>query len=275
MTNTTRTIILWAAISIAGVGSAAHAQADASQPKLHLTSRWKECSFQLDPALTQAAWHQFTREAAAVTYFRPLTGAKSLGTGKFELSLMQWKTGIDASDAAWNDTFVHPDSTHWLFEGSGLNFPGMSARVGVSSRTDVGAYFTRNPNANYGFYGGQLQQNLDRDSWKKVSLAARASFVSMYGPEDVAFSVYGVDVVGSREFSLLNGRATLSPYAVVSSTLARSHEKSALVSLHDESVLGAQGTVGVEARVWRATVAAEYGMASVRSFSLKVGIGSL
>jgi hypothetical protein len=41
--------------------------------------------FQLDPALTQAAWHQFTGEAGVVTYFRALTGAEPMGAGNFEV----------------------------------------------------------------------------------------------------------------------------------------------------------------------------------------------
>ena len=46
-----------------------------------------------------------------------------MGRGKFEVSVLQWQTDIDDHDAAWNDTFVHPDSVHWLFEGSGPQVP--------------------------------------------------------------------------------------------------------------------------------------------------------
>jgi hypothetical protein len=249
-----------------------HQHAGSGGPTLHINPRWKECSFQLDATLTQAAWRQFTSEAAVVTYFRPLTGAKPMGAGNFEVSLVQWQTGIDASDAAWNDTFVHPDSTHWLFEGSSLKFPGITARAGVTSSTDVGVYLTKSPGANYGFYGGQLQQNMTGEGWKKVSAAARLSFVSMYGPEDLDFSVYGADLLASREFSVWSGRASLSPYALLSASLGRSHEKSPVVDLEDENVFGAQSTVGLEARVWRAKVAMEYGFARVSSFSMKMGM---
>jgi hypothetical protein len=246
-----------------------------SGPALHVNPRWKECSFQLDAALTRAAWRQFTGEAAVVTYFRPLTGAKPMGAGKFEVSVLQWKTGIDDSEAAWNDTFVHPDSSHWLFEGSGLEFPGLTVRAGVSSRTDVGVYVTKSPGANYGFYGAQLQQNLAREGLGRMSVATRLSFVSMYGPEDVEFSVYGADLLASREFVVWGGRAAVSPYSVVSASLGRSQEKSSVVDLEDANVFGAQATVGLEARLWKTKVAAEYGFARVSSFSLKVGMGAL
>ncbi|HYC52562.1 MAG TPA: hypothetical protein VEB19_15725 [Gemmatimonadaceae bacterium] len=256
-------------------GGHSHGGSGPGQPTLHVSPRWKECSFQLDAALTQAAWRQFTGEAAVVTYFKPLTGAKPMGAGNFDISVVQWKTGIDATDAAWNDTFVHPDSTHWLFEGSGLEFPGLTGRVGLTDRTDVGVFFTKNPAANYGFYGAQLQQNLARESWGKLSAAGRLSVVSMFGPDDLAFSVYGVDLLASREFTVWRGRASIAPYAMLSRSLGRSHEKSAAVDLEDENVFGSTSTVGVEGRLWKATVAAEYGFARVSSFSLRIGVGSL
>src|SRR4029078_9499404 len=146
-------------ISMAAVVLAANAQAQ-TEPKLHVNPRWHECSFQIDASLTQSAWHQFSREAGLVTYFRRITDARPMGRGKFEISALQWKTGIHDDDAAWNDTFVHPDSTHWLFEGDGLAFPGLTARGGVSDTHALRVYVTKNPNANYGFYGAQLQRAL-------------------------------------------------------------------------------------------------------------------
>ena len=248
------------------------ASAQSNQPILHVNPRWKECSFQLDPSLTQSAWHQFTREAALVAYFRPMSDARPMGKGHFELSALKYKTGINASDAAWNDTFVHPDSTHWLFEGDGLSFPGLMARMGVTSKTDVGLYFTKSPGANYGFVGGQVQQNLFGDAAKPWSAAARASFVSMYGPDDLNLNVFGVDVLASRRFTLTHW-AALSPYAGASTYLSNSHEKSAVVNLDDEHVMGAQAMVGASVQLSVARLAVEYNVSKVNSLSLKIGVG--
>jgi hypothetical protein len=250
----------------------ARAQAH-EHPHLHVNPRWKECSFQLDPSLTQSAWHQFTQEAGLVAYFRPLSDARPMGKGKFEVSLLQWQTGIDDHDAAWNDTFVHPDSSHWLFEGEhGLKFPGLMARAGVTGKTDVGVYLTKNPNANYGFYGGQVQQSLVGDKNKAWAAAARVSFVSMYGPEDLNLTVYGVDLLASRTVTLSRW-ASLSPYAGVSSYLSTSHEKTTAVNLDNERVLGGQAMLGATLQLSVARLGVEYNVARVRSTSLKVGIG--
>lgn len=238
---------------------------------LHVNPRWSECAFQLDPSLTQQAWHQFTAEAGLVTYFRPLTDARPMGAGNFEVSLLQWETGIDDGDAAWNDTFVHPHSTHWLFEGSGLAFPGLMLRGGVTSRIDAGAYFTRNPDSNYGFFGGQVQYNVVNDAKRDWAASTRLSFVSLYGPEDLDFTVYGLDLLASREYFASNW-ASVSPYAGVSTYLSRSHEKTEAVDLRDENVLGVQAMVGAVARISVARIAVEYNTARVRSRSIKVGV---
>jgi hypothetical protein len=240
-------------------------------PQLHVNPRWKECSFQLHPSLTQSAWRQFTREAGLVAYFRPISDAQPMGKGRFELSLLQWETGIDDHDAAWNDTFVHPDSAHWLFEGDGLKFPGLMVRAGVSDKTDVGVYFTKSPGANYGFYAAQVQHAFINDG--EWAAAARVNFVSMYGPDDLDLRVYGVDLLTSRRFAL-NRWAAVSPYVGGSTYLSTAHEKTAAVNLDDEHVLGAQAMVGATLQVSKARLGVEYNVSKVNSLSFKVGIGS-
>ena len=242
------------------------------QPRLHVNPRWRECSFQLNSSLTQSAWRQFTQEAGLVSYFRSLTDARPMGRGNFEVSVVQWKTGIDDTDAAWNDTFVHPDSAHWLFEGDGLKFPGVMLRAGVTSKTDVGFYFTKSPGANYGFVGGQVQRSLLGNTTGDWAASARVSFVSMYGPSDLNLAVYGMDLVASRRVAL-NSWAAVSPYAGVSTYLASSHEKTAAVDLDDERVLGAQGMIGAAVEVSKARLAVEYNAARVNTLSLKIGVG--
>lgn len=245
---------------------------DHEHPHLHVNPRWKECSFQLSSSLTQSAWRQFTREAALVAYFRPLTDAQPMGKGRFELSVVQWETAIDDHDAAWNDTFVHPDSAHYLFEGNGLKFPGLMVRAGVGENTDVGVYFTKNPGANYGFYAAQVQHAFMKDPEQAWAAAARVSFVSMFGPDDLDLRVYGLDLLASRRFAVTRW-ASVSPYVGASTYLSSSHEKTAVVDLNDEHVLGAQAMVGAAVQVSKARLGIEYNASKVNSLSIKLGVG--
>jgi hypothetical protein len=252
---------------------AAHPGAGSAQKNvtLHINTRWDECAFQLDPALTQDAWRRFTEEAGLVAYLRPLTDARPLGRGHFEMSLLSWGTAIDDTAPAWNDTFVHPHETHWLIDGSRLSFPGVQVRAGVTDRIDVGGYLTKNPNSNYGFWGGQIQYAILYDETSGWAVAGRMSAVSLYGPEDLDLAVYGLDFVASRAFPVASW-VTLSPYAGVSSYASRSHEKSPVVQLEDEWGTGSQAMLGAEARISRARLALEFSTARVNTRSFKVGV---
>ena len=253
--------------------STAFADGGSKNVTLHVNPKWKECSFQLDPSLTQEAWHQFTKEAGLVIYFRSLTDAKPLGGGNYEFSILQWATKFDDTDAAWNDTFVHPDSTHWLKDGDRLGFPGLMFRTGITDGLDAGAYLTMRPGANYGFWGGQVQYNFITDLKKEWAASARFSVVSMYGPEDLNFTVYGLDLLASKGYAVYSDWISLSPYAGVSTYLSNSHETTTAVNLKDEHILGIQGMIGAVVQISFARLAAEYNFAVVNSISFKIGFG--
>lgn len=255
-------------VSTPMAGSAQHSHEDIT---LHVSTRWEECAFQLDPALTQDAWRQFTEEAALVAYLRPLTDARPLGAGRVELSLLQWATAIDDSDSAWNDTFVHPSADHWLIEGDRLAFPGIMVRVGVSDRMDVGGYVTKNPKSNYGFVGGQVQHSIIHDEEHGWAVAGRANLVSLFGPEDVDLTVLGLDVLASKTVPV-NDWLTVSPYVGGSSYMSASREKSDVVDLDGEYVPGNQVMIGAVAEVYRTRLAMEVSSARVQTVSFKVGV---
>jgi len=235
---------------------------------LHVNDHWEECAFVIDPSLTQASWHQFVQEAGLAAYFRPMASAAPLGRGRFEVAMVQWGTRIDPADDAWNDTFSHPDSTHWLFEGDALLIPGMMVRAGVSDRMDVGAYFTKSIGANYGFFGGQAQYSFLHDIESNLAAAGRFGFVRMYGPEDLTVTTYGLDVLVSKDIS------RFSPYAVVSGYLASGRETTSKVDLDDENVLGVHGTLGLAVRVWALRLGAEVSVAEVPGYSFKLAFAS-
>lgn len=264
-------ISTWAAVLVLALCPPA-AFAQDPDVTLHVNPRWKSCAIQLDASLTQQAWHRFTQEVGLVSYFRPLTDARPMGAGNFEVSLLQWQTRIDETANAWNDTFVHPDSMHWLTDGAPLPIPGLMFRGGITGRLDVGAYITKNLQSNYGLWGGQVQYNVLHDQRRQFAASARLSLVSLYGPEDVSLKVYGMDLLASKTYAL-RSRISLSPYAGVSTVLSRAHETSAAVNLLDENTFGVVGTVGAAAQVSAARLAVEYSMARVSSLSFKVGVG--
>jgi len=235
---------------------------------LHVNNQWDNCAMVIAPSLTQEAWHQFVAEAGLVVYFRPLTSAKPLGPRHFEVAFLRQSTMIDDADPAWNDTFSHPDPTHWLFDGNSLPIPGLMLRMGVTQKLDVGAYWTSAPSANYSMIGGQVQYAFLDAPNRGLAGAGRLSAVTIYGPDDMDVSVYGLDFVLSKDI----GR--FSPYAGIGGYWSRGHETTSKVDLDDESTVGALGMAGVTARVWRLRLGAEFDVAKVPGYSFKLAFGA-
>jgi hypothetical protein len=234
---------------------------------LHTNDRWEECAFVIAPVLTQQAWRQFASEIGLVMYFRPLASAKPLGAKHVEIAIVQWSTRIDDATSAWNDTFSHPDSTHWLFDGDALPLPALMLRVGITDRIDVGTFFTQNVKANYGVVGGQVQYSLLNGASGRFDAAGRVSGGVLFGPDDLNATVLGADLVVSRDV------AFLSPYAGVSGYLSRAQETTSKVNLEDESSIGARGTLGVVLSIRKLKVGAEYNVTKVTGYSFKVAFG--
>jgi hypothetical protein len=103
----------------------------AAAQTLHLNDRWDNCAIVIAPSLTQEAWREFVGEVGLVVYFRPLTDAKPLGRGRIEVAAVNWSTRVDDTKPAWNDTFSHPDSTHWLQASAGVAVHIGGVRLGA------------------------------------------------------------------------------------------------------------------------------------------------
>jgi len=243
----------------------------AQHTHLHLNPKWEQCSFQLDSSLTQSAFNQFSKEAGLVVYHRPLMDAKPLGKGHFDLSIVQTKTRIDEDKEAWNDTFVHPDSTHWLIDGPALPIPGLMLRAGVTNKIDAGIFWTKSFGANYSICSGQIQYNFLNKEEKGFYSSARVSAAFIYGPKDIRFSTYGIDLIGSKSFKLYKSWLSISPYLGASSYMTRAIEKSDVVNLNAANKFGAQAFGGALLNVWAFRIAAEYNFSKVPTYSMRIG----
>jgi hypothetical protein len=110
------------------------------------------------------------------------------------------------------------------------------------------------------------------DPAKKWAAAARMSFTSMYGPEDLKLNVYGLDLLASKEFPIYSNRISLSPYVGVSSYVSNSHETTTAVDLSDEHVIGGQAMAGAVLKLSIARLGVEYNFAKVNTLSFKIGV---
>lgn len=220
------------------------------------------CDLELSPNLTQKEWKVFTKQFGHVIYFNPMASARPLGTKHFDIVFDIKSTSIDQTSGAWNNTFAHPDSTHWL--GDAVIVPALRARMGVSERVDVGVFFTHL--GLYGFIGGEVKYAFLNDTDKGWAASVRGSFMQELNVEDFNFTNYGVDVSASKTFGLF------TTYAGVAGTLSHAKEVTKKVNLNNENVLDARFIVGAEFKWKIVNLGVEVDVSELTTLGIKMGV---
>ncbi len=244
--------------------SLSHAQGTGGDVYWRIDPSVKSCSMVIDPSLTQDQWHAFTSQVGAISSFKSLGSAKTLGKFEFHVAVDYGSTPVDQHDLAWINTFVHPDKDCPL--GDAVVVPTLEARVGVADDMDVGGYWTQAPNANYGMVGGEFKYAFLQESQSAPAAAIRASVTLLTGVPDFDLNIYSIEALASKQIGML------TPYAGVRSSLVVGTVTTSKVSLDRESVAIAQGYAGVSCAVWMLSVAAEYNVSTVNTFALSLGV---
>jgi len=255
--NGTVTLVLFLFVSVP------RAQSGESDVYWHIDPSVKTCSMVIDPALTQAQWHQFTKETGAIMSFKSLAPARTLGKMNFNIRLDDARTPVDQHDLAWINTFTHPDESCPL--GDAITYPTIRASIGVSDNMDIGGYWTTAPGANYGGIGGEFKYAFLRESERSPAAAVRASFSILTGVPDFNLNVYSVELMTSKKI------AVLTPYIGLRENLAVGTETTSKVDLNREAPFITQGYAGLEYTIWRLNLAAEYNVSTVNTFAFAIG----
>lgn len=261
-------ILLVALVGLVPMSARAHgAGGHPADPNLHVNPTLEDCSVEFAANLTQDAFRRFAREFGGVSAFRHMAPPATLGRGHFSVAVQQMSFHVEEHDAAWNDTFAHPDAYHEL--GSDLSFPKFQARVGVTDRLDVGAFWTRNPDANYGWLGleakfGVLQQG----ETMPVSLAVRGAYTKTLYVSDMDMHTITVDAFAGRTF-----RRILTPYVGVGSELVLARETADTVELESETQVVPRAFAGLQLQIWHLALGGEAEVGALNRLELQVSAG--
>ncbi len=233
-------------------------------PVLHVDPSLKDCEVHFAPELTQDAFHRFVREFGSVSAFKQGAPPATLGQGGVSLGLEYIFFTVDEASAAWNDTFSHPAADHWL--GSDKSFPMLRLRVGVTDDVEVGAFFTENPNANYGWLGLEGKYALLRQGDDMpVTLAVRGAYTKTLFVTDMNMHALTADVSVGRTFW-----KALTPYLAVGGDAVLARETSDAVNLKNEYVFVPHLTAGFEVRYWHVSLGAEAQLSALSSYQAMV-----
>jgi hypothetical protein len=215
---------------------------------LHVNSGIGMCDFDIAPALTQDEWSKATHEIGNAIYLEPLASSRPLGKGNWAIQLEQNSLHVDQASGAWNNTFHHPDSTHYLTGSSGrLSVPALRFRMGITDRLDAGIYYTTAKpfGANYGFLGFDAKYALLNDLEKGWSASVRGSYMTDATIKDFNISCAGLEVLAGKNLFRL-----FTPYAGIATNWNHGSERTSEVDLHNENSIALRGIIGLEFR-WK------------------------
>ena len=235
-----------------------------ADPDLHVGTEHEECYVKFASNLTQNAFQRFVREFGSVSAFKLMAPPTSLGPWRVALAVEQLSFTVEERADAWNDTFAHPDAYHEL--GSDKAFPMLRLRVGVSDRIDVGAFYTKAPQANYGWLGLEAKYGLLQQSQTMpISLAVRGAYTKTLYVEDMDMHAVSADVAAGRTFW-----SRFTPYLSLGSDLVFARETSDVVALQNETEIVPRATGGFEFRYWHIGFGAEAHVSELTSWQMQV-----
>jgi hypothetical protein len=255
---TPRTLAITLALVLPATALAAY------DPNLHVDPSLDDCSVKFAPNLTQPAFHRFAREFGSVAAFKQASPPATLGRRRFSVDLENIFFSVEEKSAAWNDTFYHPDASHEL--GASKSFPKLRLRAGVTDHLDVGAFFARNPNANYGWLGLEAKYGILRQGEDvPVSLAVRGAYTKTLYVADMDMHAAGADVSIGRTFWRI-----LTPYLGLGADAVLARETSPAVDLRNEAILVPHATAGFEVRFWHVALGAEAQLSALTSYQAQL-----
>ena len=263
MSSMTQHAIGGVMIGLAAISTPLRAQ---SHRPLHVDPSVGDCEVRFASNLTQSAYHRFVREFGGVSAFKQVTSATTLGRGRVSIAMEMMRFSLDEWADAWHDTFVHPNDDHPL--ESEKEFPKVNVRVGATDNLDVGAFYTSNPSANYGWLGVDGKYRLMAEGvGKTVSLAVRGAYTRTLYVSDMSMHAFTADISADRRVW-----QDVRTYAGVGADAVIGRETSAVVNLRDETVLVPHLFAGVEALIRsRLSVGAEFALGALPSLHLQVG----
>jgi hypothetical protein len=272
-TMKTKNIIIFmivAIITLSGFNTYAHGGGTAHDGKhpdviLNVNPLLTTCEFGLSSKLTQSEFKTFNKQLGHIAYFSPLSSAKPLGRMKFDVDLQYKVTPVDQTLGAWNNTFEHVDSTHYL--GDAVVIPFLHARIGVTDRIDVGIIFTHaSPfGGHWGFLGGEAKYAFLNNVEHGWAASIRGSFTTLLGVESMKHTNGGIDLAVSKSFG------PVTPYMGVAGTFNHSKETTDRVDLDNENGIDGRLIAGVEFKWKFVNIGAEYDVSELNTFSIKVG----
>lgn len=159
--------------------------------------------------LSQRQFRLLSEDLGAALSYKPLIPAEALGVTGFDLGLAV--TGTDLK----NPTLLSRASGGRAVD-TVLPVPTLRAHLGLPFGIDVGGVYSKVPDSNIEYLGGELRWAIVEGGVALPAVALRGSYTTTRGIDQLKLTTTGVDV------SVSKGLAMFTPYAGVGQVWVRS-----------------------------------------------------
>ncbi len=220
---------------------------------------------EFQPRMTQQMFQDFSKEAAGVLLYRAVEPAAPLGLLGFDMGVEVTATEIHNGEDFWKSAFNNQDPPAYIVA------PKLHLQKGLPFGFDVGLVYSKVPDTNIQYAGGELKFAILRGGVVMPALAVRGSYTQVFGIDQLDFKTYGLELTASKGFGAW---VKITPYAGIGQHWYESKPKNLTGGLHldSESSSLTRGFVGAKLQLGLFAVTAEVDYVRLPSYTLRAGV---
>jgi hypothetical protein len=222
-----------------------------------------DISFQ--SGMTQQMFQDFSKYAASVLVYRAVEPAAPLGITGFDIGVEVTATSLDNAKDYWKKAFQNQDAPSYVYA------PKLHAQKGLPFDIDVGLVYSKIPNTNIEYIGGELKYAVFKGDVLWPAIAVRGSYSQLLGLDQLAFKTYGLEVTASKGFGV---GVKVIPYVSIGQHWFVSAPKNLPlgIQLDNENFSMTRYAAGAQLQFMIVSITAEVDYVQVPSYTLRAGI---
>jgi hypothetical protein len=216
----------------------------------------------LPPTFTQEQFKDLSRDLGLAISYVPLAPAEPLGFPGFDIGIEATAVEIDNNATYWKDVASGGSIP------STLVMPKLHVQVGLPIiPIDLGIVYGEAPDTDIKMTGYEIKWAILKGGVAMPAVALRGAYTLLSGVSDIDISTTSADI------SISKGFAIFTPYAGYGMVWIDSKEKSAAVTLQDESLNESKWFIGCKLTFFPLmNMVAEVDFAQVNSYSLRFNL---
>ncbi len=214
--------------------------------------------------MSQQMFRDFSKEAAGALIYRAVGPAAPLGILGFDIGVEVTATEIHNGEDYWRSAFNNQDPPSYIVT------PKLHLQKGLPFRLDLGLVYSKVPDTNIQYAGGELKFAILRGGVVSPALAMRGSYTQVFGVDQLDFKTYGLELTASKGFGAW---VKIIPYAGIGQHWYESKPKNLTggLSLDSENSSLTRGFIGAKLELGFFVVTAEVDYVRLPSYSVRAG----